>query len=301
MDKNKIYCIIVIYKHNRELFNIVIQSIIEQVQKIIIVNNNKEVENFPLENIETIQLNDNYGIAYAQNIGIKKAVSEGANFVLTSDQDTIYPDGYITTLLDIYNNYKHKHRIAAVAPVFFDRSLKNEAIMPVSIYTKEKIIPRRNVDVLKDNVFFASHVISSGMLIPVDSIINIGLMKENYFIDWVDTEWCFRANMFHYKILQTSKIHVNHKHGERGKRIGKYILTEHTPIRRYYRVRNAIYMLLYEEIPFCFKKYVLISLLKMILMHFLQANDKKNEVINKYFAIKDALCNKMGPIQHKLG
>ena len=55
-------------------------SLLQQVEKIIIVKNSSEnldFDDFSQEKIFQIQLDKNYGIAYAQNRGIEKGIEFG--------------------------------------------------------------------------------------------------------------------------------------------------------------------------------------------------------------------------------
>jgi len=105
--------VIVTYKSNVCVLKQLIKSISNQVNKIFIIdntpNNKFKSEELISEKIEVIYLNENKGIAYAQNIGIKKAN------ILLSDQDTIYPEDYILKMIKIFDL---DDKIAAIAPIF---------------------------------------------------------------------------------------------------------------------------------------------------------------------------------------
>ena len=117
----KIIAIIVLYKPNIDLMNKVLLSINTQVNNIILINNGCEKYDFSnFDNIESINLGDNFGIAYAQNRGIEKALKLGADYVLLSDQDTIYPNDYITSFLSFIS----KNMADVYCPVFYD-NIKN--------------------------------------------------------------------------------------------------------------------------------------------------------------------------------
>jgi rhamnosyltransferase len=49
-------------------------------------------------------------------------------------------------------------------------------------------------------VWEVDHVIASGCLIPATALQAVGWMREDFFIDWVDTEWCLRARDRGYRI-----------------------------------------------------------------------------------------------------
>lgn len=297
----KVFVVLVTY--NPEMGKLIkcVNSLKEQVEKIIIVDNtpsnNKKFNFKENDNIEIIYLYNNYGIAYAQNIGINKAINYGAEFILTSDQDTLYPDNYIEKMLEEYYRYSNSMRIAAIAPIFKD--INSNSIIKVCEKNKNKIKVINQQEIFLKEIFIVSHVISSGMLIPVNVFNNIGLMNDRYFIDWVDTEWCFRALVKNYIIIQSPKIIINHNLGDKSKKILNYKITIHNNIRKYYRVRNAVYMLLHENnLKYYMKKYIFISLVKMIISHFYFSEIRYKEIYNKYLAIKDAVINNMGKYNH---
>lgn len=105
------------YNAEIELLQRSIESIASQVRKIYIVDNtpNKDLrlDSFQNEKVEIIYLGDNLGIAYAQNVGIKKSLENNAEFIMLSDQDTCYPQNYVDTMLKVFS---HDKNIAAIAP-----------------------------------------------------------------------------------------------------------------------------------------------------------------------------------------
>jgi rhamnosyltransferase len=85
-----------------------------------------------------------------------------------------------------------------------------------------------------------SHVISSGMIVRNSIAKRIGLNREDLFIDWVDTEWCWRACLNGYPIYQTGAVVLSHSLGEDRIRILGKQITRHKLFRSYYKIRNAI-------------------------------------------------------------
>jgi len=74
----RVFGIVVTYNPNITILEKCINSLANQLNKIIIVDNTpgkcEGLEKFKnLPNVEIIYLNNNYGIAYAQNVGIKKS------------------------------------------------------------------------------------------------------------------------------------------------------------------------------------------------------------------------------------
>lgn len=79
-------------------------------------------------------------------------------------------------------------KIGAIGPVFYDsRTGTKYPFILLKGMRAKKVFPRGNVP-LK-----VSFLINSGMLVPVSTLKDVGLMKEELFIDYVDIEWCLRA------------------------------------------------------------------------------------------------------------
>jgi rhamnosyltransferase len=238
----KITAVYVTYNADIILLKKSIESIISQVNKIYIIDNtpNKDLrlENLKNEKVEIIYLGDNFGIAYAQNIGIKKSLNDNADFIMLSDQDTCYPKSYIYDMLQVFSYDK---TIAAVAPRFID-SNKTGKDGFISIYPLifKQIFPKKGLyDVMQ--------VIASGKILRAKYLKDIGLMNENLFIDWVDIEWCWRARKKGYKIIGNADVVINHQLGDNSKNIGFREVNLRSPIRHYYITRNAFYLSLYSK------------------------------------------------------
>lgn len=243
MKKFKIYGIIVTYRPDIDLLKNCIYSIVNQLDKIIIVDNTPEKctileKIFNSENIEIVYLENNYGIAYAQNIGIKKAMEEKVDYILLSDQDTIYPADYVERMITCFT----KENIAACGPLF--RDINNEKNKPFFI-KKGKIGFKKFFPINGKHEVF--QLIASGTIINTKYLIDIGLMKEELFIDWVDMEWCWRAIKKGYKIIGNAEVLIHHKYGDESKKFFGRFLSVRNPIRYYYNIRNGIFLSLYSD------------------------------------------------------
>ena len=95
-----------------------------------------------------------------------------------------------------------------------------------------------------DGFFLADFLITSGTLLVLDSVAKIGDMKESYFIDNVDLEWCFRAKDMGYEIIGTDRAVLYHAIGERSSNplVRAGVMAQHNPSRTYYSSRNRIHL-----------------------------------------------------------
>ena len=86
-------------------------------------------------------------------------------------------------------------------------------------------------------------LITSGTLIPLVAFEDIGLMREDFFIDCVDTEWCYRARARGYALYGTAWATMVHRLGDAGMRVwffGWIKANAHSPLRIYYQTRNLV-------------------------------------------------------------
>ncbi|MEW6566207.1 MAG: glycosyltransferase family 2 protein [Spirochaetota bacterium] len=247
----KTVAIYITYQPNIDLLKKSIYGLISQVNQIIIVDNTpnreKMLETLKNDKIEIIYLEDNYGIAYAQNIGIKRVLEDGADYILLSDQDTIYPSKYVEKMVECFKDNK----VCAAGPLFIDAQTgKVQYFIKKGLNGFKKIYPKSG----KNEVF---QLIASGTIINVSYINEIGLMKEELFIDWVDMEWCWRALKKGYKIIGNADVVIEHFHGENSKRILTKNITLKSSVRYYYTIRNGVYLALHVNVLNIYRRAIL--------------------------------------------
>jgi len=234
--------VLVTYNPEKEGLVALLQSIEKQVQNIFIVDNTPNrascLEGIKRDNISILYLEENRGIAYAQNIGINKALGNKSDYIMLSDQDTSYPVNYVKNMLE---SFKCQSKIAAVAPLFKDTNQvkANEGFHVKRLVGSKRIYPTEGLH----DVF---QVIASGKIIDSKYLGDIGLMDENLFIDCVDLEWCWRARKKGYKIIGNANVVVTHTLGDLVVRAGFKDVSLRSPIRHYYMTRNSFYLALYN-------------------------------------------------------
>ncbi len=223
--------IIVTYNPNLSQLKKCIFSLFPQVEKIIIVKNSSEALDFSEDKIIQIQLEKNFGIAYAQNRGIEKAFELGSEWILLSDQDTVFPENYVCDFvkkIEIFGKNK------IYAPTFFNE-VKNQK-EPVSISFSNAVIPEGTEPI---NVF---HAIASGMIFHKSVYERIGGMDEILFIDYVDFEFCWRAKRVGIQTLCFPDIEIQHNLGDSFKTIFGKKITIRSNFRYFYMMRNGFYL-----------------------------------------------------------
>jgi rhamnosyltransferase len=196
-----------------------------------------------VSNAKFISLSENKGIAYAQNIGITASHERDIEYVLTLDQDSVPTPNMVRTLRSTFHTESSNGRIGAIGPMLIDEATRLS--LPFFSYAqgyKQRITPE--VGLANHEVEF---LVSSGTLLSMQAIKEIGLMREELFISYVDVEWCLRAKNKGFRILGTCRTSMDHNLGEKRIRLGPFIVPLHSPLRHFYLFRSGIYM---QRLPY---------------------------------------------------
>lgn len=236
--------VFVTYRPDFSVFEQALNSIKNQVRTIYIVDNSASADvarqlralEAGVPNARLLLLERNVGIAKAQNLGMARAMEEGAHLSLLSDQDTIYPPDYVANMLANYRSLDGDARLAAIAPDFQEAnkaSGEGEGFFELQGVNSVKVESTQSlVDV--------AQVIASGMIINHAALARVGMMDEALFIDWVDFEWCWRARAHGYRIVGCRNVVIRHTLGDGAVKVGAKTYSLHSPQRNYYIVRNGI-------------------------------------------------------------
>lgn len=241
----KLVAVVVAYHPDLERLGAQLASLLPQVQSIVVVDNCSDNDvsvwaaQWRTHQVHCIALDANMGIAYAQNRGIEWAGSEGASHILLMDHDSIPVDNMVQELLDALIRLP---QAGAVGPYYTDsrRSQNRSPFIRVNGLCTTRLGCDQPGQVLE-----VDHLIASGCLIPMAVLDRVGLMREDFFIDFVDIEWCLRARHAGYPVYGVCAARLEHRQGDKPVRfLGREYLT-HSPDRHYFRVRNAL--LTYRE------------------------------------------------------
>jgi rhamnosyltransferase len=256
-----IFAIVVTYNADND-FSDNLSSYINQVDKVIIVDNGSSQNTIAqliilkdkyLDKIIIIFNNQNLGIATAQNIGITTALLEKNDFIIFFDHDSKAKDDMITKLKEAYYELnKTEVNIGMLAANSIDQNCKD--------YNNKFLTSKDNITFKKQGFNKSSNylevisAISSGSMIKSDLFKKIGDFREDFFIDYVDFEYCLRLISSGYKIFAIKDAILYHALGNM-KSIDffrfKIIILNHSPKRRYtiYRNRIKVWKLYYNKIP----------------------------------------------------
>lgn len=236
-----ISAVFITYNPVLKLLDKAVDSLLEQVDYLFIIDDSassKIFYHFLNNKIIVKPLNDNLGIAHAQNIGIQEAVNKGSDYILLSDQDTIYPKDYVSKMLPVFDNFS---TACAVVPKFVD---ENKKTLDGFISKIPIIFHRFNP---KSGQYPVFQAIASGKIIKASVLPVTGLMNDSLFIDWVDLEWCWRARARGFEIIGNADVSIDHRLGDYSRDLGYREVNLRSPMRHYYITRNAFYLAIYSR------------------------------------------------------
>lgn len=188
-------------------------------------------------------LPDNEGLAAALNRGLEQAVSEGFRYALLFDQDSAIDAGFSSAMLEAFREASTltDRPLAALGPRLQDPESGRRA--PFRVFDRWPFRSDRRI--AADQPFFeAGFLVTSGTLLDLSCLRDIGLMRKEYFIDNIDLEWCFRATARGYALAGTDRAVLHHRIGEASDRwlVRRGWVVEHSPLRCYYSTRNRLHL-----------------------------------------------------------
>jgi len=262
INEDVVWAAIVTYHPDLNKLSNLINALENKVDKIIIFNNggclDEEVSNiFQGKNFEIVGCGENLGVARALNEICYLAEQNAADYVVTFDQDSAPPKDLVDGLIESFVMLsKSNKNVAAVGPVFVEGRGDKE-VLPVFQATPLWV---RKINPLSGNdaPISASMLITSGMLLRISAWKAIGGFRENFFIDHVDTEWCFRAINRGFELFVCPSVVMQHEiSDEAPKRLFGRLVLKYSPIRRYYAFRNTFVLILKKHTPLGMRIYFL--------------------------------------------
>ena len=185
----------------------------------------------------------NLGIAKAHNIGIQEArKNEKSDYIILLDQDSRIDNDYPLKIVKEHIRISQKIQISALGPLIVQKNTDETYVSALHKHEEDEM-----------GFIFQKDIISSGCCIRKDLLEKVGGFDEKLFIDFVDTEWCYRAKSMGYTCGITSKLSISHMVGKGELHIWKHIVSLSAPARYYYIYRNYFFLTTKKHVPTSFK------------------------------------------------
>ncbi|MPY90068.1 MAG: glycosyltransferase [Luteitalea sp.] len=231
-----------------------IEAVSSQVERLVVVDNGSD----PTEQAwlrataarygaQVIANATNRGIAAALNQGVCRLADEGFAWVLLFDQDSRPVTDLVERLLGARASAPESDRPALVGANFFDPG-KGEVQDPAALAGSE---PLRRVE----------SVITSGTLLSTEAYRLVGPFREDFFIDYVDLEYCFRLRRHGYGVAISRDVLMTHTLGAyRTRWLWRVPVrtSNHAAVRHYFITRN--HLLVFRQQLWAQPRWALVSL-----------------------------------------
>ena len=298
-ENPRVAAIIVLYHPDLKLLERLLLSVAPQIHYLVIVDNTPQpapaleiLLNLYWKQLRYLPLGDNKGIAAAQNRGIQTIMGEGYSHVLLLDQDSFPDANMVHELLVAEAAMLNRHiNVAAVGPMFIDEKNGTDlkAIRHAWMRVKKIAIDRSSTQPVESD-----YLISSGSLIRLSMIREVGLMREELFIDWVDIEWGLRALRMNSKCFIVPSALMTHSIGDQFVRVLGKDINLHSDTRNYYNVRNATYLLSLKTMGWKWRTISIIKIPMYVLFYSWHSPRQRQSFLLLCKAVLDGARRKVG-------
>ena len=232
----KTIAVIIAFNSDLERIRLTLNSLQAQIQGVIIPDNspNPEIRK-ALSALEReypgfftyIPDHENMGIGAALNIGAREAVRQGADWVMTIEDDNTPEPGMVKTMFDAYD---------ALSPE--DQKIVG-SICPNYTRLEGFAFPDGEPRITEDGAITSAEIVKASAY-PI-----VGWYNDYLFMDYVDGEFSCRMWQHGFRTLLVPRAILKHRLGIPTIRHfpGKTVrIPNYPPYRYYFMVRNAWYL-----------------------------------------------------------
>jgi len=291
----KILALIVTFNPDIAQLANLIQAVYPQVAAVAVFDNasDKPVTIPSLDNLHLVRNPTNVGLASTYNQGIDLARAMNATHLLIFDQDSCPASDMVAQLLEVMTcpEVLANGPVAAVGPMYQD--VKGQYAPP---FVALRGLRLRRIPCAEGECVEVDHLISSGSLISMEALDQVGRFQDDLFIDYVDTEWCWRARRKGFRLLGVGAAKMQHSLGEAQFVVLGRPRPLHSPFRLYYQMRNQWWMILQPGTGWRWRAMDVVRSMKIFLAFSIYAPNKKQNVLHMLRGIADAFRGRMGKL-----
>lgn len=229
-------CAVVTTYHPDARFAEYLSGISAQCNEVIIVDNGSAgqagdmLRTISRVGVFLIEMGSNTGLGAALNHGIVQARTRGYSWVVLFDQDSLPLGDMAETFCTILSAHPEPRKVAIIGSSFIDRN-------------RQTSDPARNESPEKTAWKEKKRVITSGMLLSLGAFEKLGPFREDFFVDTIDHEYCYRARAKGWHVLQAGVPLLSHSVGNyrRHRFLGAQVWrSHHSALRCYFMTRNPL-------------------------------------------------------------
>ena len=201
-----------------------VQEVVTSQDEIIVVDNGSSdrsvalvKEKFP--EVKVIENNCNNGFAAANNQAIH--ISKGA-YCLLLNNDTQLSSESLNSFATIFNEDQN---VAVITPQLISANGNDQRSFGYFMKPLDEVIPKafkQKKDCPQgDNLIDVDSVIGACMAVSKKAIEQVGLLDEDFFFYFEETQWCYRFKKHGFRIVLDNKTKVIHEKGKSTRSVRK--------------------------------------------------------------------------------
>jgi rhamnosyltransferase len=295
-----IAAVVVGYNPDIQVLDDLLISLASQVSLLILVDNGG-TESFLStrpdikESVRYLPMEGNKGLGVALNAGFELAVAAGITYMVTFDQDSHAEPDLIANLESAMMHAKSRdEKCIAVSPTFFDRRDGKKIAFPFYQSVDGVIKPVFTSDD-PHGLVKADALITSGMFVDTQAWKEGIKYDEGMFVDFTDTEWCFRVRDRGYNLYGCLHVEMGHALSDAPPvKIFGLSFFRYSPVRRYFFFRNTVAVCRMPHTPACWKKRLSTALALRFAVNLMIDSQKLQSLKMMVRGIRHGLRNSLG-------
>jgi len=164
--------------------------------------------------VDVIKEPTNLGFCGGNNVGIRRALDEGADYVLILNNDTIAPPNLISTLI---RESEALNDVGAVSPLIVYHPDHQKVWYAGSFWEGETagfrhVLAGESISNLREQeAAKTEYACGCCLLVRASVLSRIGLMDERYFAYYDEADWCSRMKGAGLACYVVPRAHLYHK------------------------------------------------------------------------------------------
>ena len=213
-----IECLQSIVENEYPNFQVVIVDVLNKKNSVPVIR--QWISNQDSSKFHLIEAGENKGFSYANNLAIKYVLNQKeSDFIWVLNNDTVIDKRSITNQVDFYKIASKKENVGFIGSKTLDYQQRDMIQTVGGVFNKWTKFPdwvgsgEKDTGQYDDADIRVDHIQGSSMFFHSSLLKSVGLMPEDYFLYFEDTDWCVKAQRAGFVNKVCTSAVVYHKQG----------------------------------------------------------------------------------------
>ncbi|OOM75831.1 N-acetylglucosaminyl-diphospho-decaprenol L-rhamnosyltransferase [Clostridium puniceum] len=160
-----------------------------------------------------IENDKNLGYAGGNNKGVKYALVNNAQYICILNNDTVVKENFLKKLVNCMELNLNCGIVGPVILEYYNPKIvqSSGAVIKLIKGDMSPINSHKNIEELNEEIIKCDYIGGACILIRREVIEKIGLIPEDYFLFYEETDWCYKAKQYGYDIVCFTPAQIFHK------------------------------------------------------------------------------------------